>query len=251
MLPTRPRRPTHPTRVDAADGSSTAEVAEAEPSAFTGRDEALVPLIVAAARRLKRVLADEQNEALDTLRQGEPVTEIDALVPTEDQHVSAFLAALDEELSSACAAGAAELGLNDTKTLRRKLAKAGSLTVAADGSEPRSSPHCAAGSSERSPTVRRQRRDHQASASRVSRVEDPTHRRPTRRRLPQRLQRRAARRLAPETQIVWFTDPRLTPCPDCEDNSLAGVVVSGTRVPTGHAAAPAHPGCTCLALPVD
>ena len=33
----------------------------AQPSAFTRRDEALVPLIVGAARKLKRVLADEQN----------------------------------------------------------------------------------------------------------------------------------------------------------------------------------------------
>ena len=40
---------------------------------FQRRDAALVPLIVASARKLKRVLADEQNEVLDALRRKEPV----------------------------------------------------------------------------------------------------------------------------------------------------------------------------------
>ena len=40
---------------------------------FARRDEALTPIIVAAARKLKRVLADEQNEVLHALRRKEPV----------------------------------------------------------------------------------------------------------------------------------------------------------------------------------
>ena len=50
---------------------------------FRRRDAALVPLIVASARKLKRVLADEQNEVLDVLRHREPVTDLDRLVTTE------------------------------------------------------------------------------------------------------------------------------------------------------------------------
>jgi hypothetical protein len=53
------------------------------------------------------------------------------------------------------------------------------------------------------------------------------------------------------TRLVWTNDPRVAPCPDCEDNALAGPVVVGDDYPTGHPSAPAHPGCTCLTLPVD
>ena len=40
---------------------------------FGQRDASLTPIIVACARKLKRVLADEQNEILHTLRRNEPV----------------------------------------------------------------------------------------------------------------------------------------------------------------------------------
>ena len=56
-------------------------VDDVEETPFRARDAALVPLIVAAARKVKRVLADEQNDVLDTLRRREPVRDVDALVP--------------------------------------------------------------------------------------------------------------------------------------------------------------------------
>ena len=55
--------------------------------------------------------------------------------------------------------------------------------------------------------------------------------------------------IEPGTPLVWTIDPSASACPDCEDNSLAGGVPSGEPFPTGHLAAPAHPGCHCLALP--
>jgi hypothetical protein len=51
--------------------------------------------------------------------------------------------------------------------------------------------------------------------------------------------------------LVWTIDPAGAPCPDCEDNSLAGEVAAGDAFPTGHTSAPAHPGCRCLTLPAD
>lgn len=40
-----------------------------------------------------------------------------------------------------------------------------------------------------------------------------------------------------------------SPCPDCEDNALAGTVAAQGLYPTGHAHPPAHPGCRCLVVP--
>ncbi len=41
------------------------EDADAPPTPFERRDADLTPIIVSSARKLKRVLADEQNEVLD------------------------------------------------------------------------------------------------------------------------------------------------------------------------------------------
>ncbi|HRE01058.1 MAG TPA: hypothetical protein PLV68_07135, partial [Ilumatobacteraceae bacterium] len=66
----------------------------------------LVPIIVAAARKLKRVLADEQNEVLDLLRRKEPVRSIDALLPWELDQGDRYANAVEHELADASAAGA-------------------------------------------------------------------------------------------------------------------------------------------------
>ncbi|MCB0969530.1 MAG: hypothetical protein KDB37_22050, partial [Ilumatobacter sp.] len=87
-------------------------------------------MIVTAARKLKRVLADEQNLVLDTLRRREPVQAIDAILPSLDEHVTRYADAIVDELAASAAAGATELGANDTPTLRRTLAKAGALDAA-------------------------------------------------------------------------------------------------------------------------
>jgi hypothetical protein len=47
----------------------------------------------------------------------------------------------------------------------------------------------------------------------------------------------------------WVVDDGGTPCPDCDDNALAGSVPAGEAFPTGDAAPPAHPGCRCLVVP--
>jgi hypothetical protein len=36
------------------------------------------------------------------------------------------------------------------------------------------------------------------------------------------------------------------PCPDCDDNALAGPTVKGEAYPTGQLHPPAHAGCRCL-----
>jgi hypothetical protein len=48
--------------------------------------------------------------------------------------------------------------------------------------------------------------------------------------------------------LRWVVDDD-GPCPDCDDNQLAGTVVKGTPYPTGQVHPPAHPGCRCLLVP--
>ncbi|MCU1366909.1 MAG: hypothetical protein JWN39_2548, partial [Ilumatobacteraceae bacterium] len=81
-------------------GSTTDVTVERSP------DEIVVPIILSAARKLKRVLADEQNELLDTLRRKEPVRALDALLPWEADHTGRYAAVVEPDLLAAAVAGA-------------------------------------------------------------------------------------------------------------------------------------------------
>ncbi|HEX5268130.1 MAG TPA: DivIVA domain-containing protein [Acidimicrobiales bacterium] len=50
------------------------------------------------------------------------------------------------------------------------------------------------------------------------------------------------------TRLRWVVDDD-TPCPDCDDNALAGPTTAGESFPTGQQHPPAHPGCRCLLAP--
>jgi DivIVA domain-containing protein len=50
------------------------------------------------------------------------------------------------------------------------------------------------------------------------------------------------------TKLRWIVDDD-TPCPDCDDNALAGPTTAGESFPTGQQHPPAHPGCRCLLAP--
>ena len=49
----------------------------------------------------------------------------------------------------------------------------------------------------------------------------------------------------PSTALVWSLDDEDAACPECADNALAGPVTRGQRFPTGHRHPPAHDGCRC------
>jgi len=82
---------------------------EAESQTESGVDtvaEAVVPLILSASRKLKRVLADEQNELLDLLRRKEPVRTLDDLLPWEADQSARYSVAVEKDLVAAAVAGA-------------------------------------------------------------------------------------------------------------------------------------------------
>ncbi len=223
---------------------------EAGSTPFTRRDESLVPLIVAGARKLKRVLADEQNGVLDLLRQKQPVSQLDELIADVDEHAATYVGALADELLEAAVAGAAEVGKNDTKTLRTTITKGGALTrahavVRDDLVVPlraRLDRAIADGAGDNEDITKRVRAVYREW--KTQHIDD---------------QLEDAFRFAhgggmaagvkPGTAMNWVIDPSEPTCPDCEDNSLAGDVVAGDAYPTGHVSAPAHAGCRCLTVP--
>jgi hypothetical protein len=51
------------------------------------------------------------------------------------------------------------------------------------------------------------------------------------------------------TPLRWVADASDAPCPDCEDNALAGEQAKAEPWPTGQLYPPAHPGCRCALAP--
>jgi hypothetical protein len=49
--------------------------------------------------------------------------------------------------------------------------------------------------------------------------------------------------------VRWVVSDTGGPCPDCDDNVLAGIIARGEAFPTGQLHPPAHAGCQCLLVP--
>ena len=171
------------TTLESAAESTSDPVEVPEPTSFERRDEDLTPLIVGSARKLKRVLADEQNGVLDALRRHHPVRDLDDLLPAADEHAARYGDAIADDLLLAAQAGANSVATGRAAKLS-KSAASDATSVAADVLD-----HwLVAPLRDRLATVRlrrrrRQRRDHEEGARRLPGVEDPAHRRATRRRV--------------------------------------------------------------------
>ena len=101
---------------------------------FARRDEALTPFIVAAARKLKRVLADEQNDVLHALRGKEPVRTHRRDGRRRGRAGGALRGGDQPELSAAALAGAVSMGMRSSAAQREvKKANATASAGAAAG----------------------------------------------------------------------------------------------------------------------
>ena len=89
-----------------ADGEDGADGGVTPDAAVETVAEVVVPLIVSVARKLKRVLADEQNGLLDALRRKEPVRSLDDFLPWEADQAARYSAAVEADLTAAALAGA-------------------------------------------------------------------------------------------------------------------------------------------------
>lgn len=244
-----------PSEAEAAE--SAAEAEETEPGAagdprFAQRDERLAPIGDRLARRLKRALSDEQGEVLDRLRRtrGRPDTAT-VLGDADDQRAryvdvarpflqqaaaegSAFLPEIgvegepgDSSAHSDVELLASELASELVQLLRPRLERAlDDANVSEDVVD----------ELELAERIRACYRDWRSQ--RLSELVDDA--------MVGGFTLGLYDSVPAGVALQWTTDPLHSPCPDCDDNGLAGGVTKGEEYPTGHRFPPAHPGCRCL-----
>lgn len=208
----------------------------ADEVALEARTEALKPLDTALNRALKRRLADEQNELLDLLRRSGATT-ADTLLPELSTQVDGYARLAEEHLRAAAAAGgiaagkaadvdvsdlAAGLGAALVEPFRRRVERSAS-EVDGDADE----------LDERLRALYREWKVQHIGPA----AEDA---------LLSAYALGTLRAAEPDGQVRWLIDPAQGPCPDAQDNALAGAVQAGEAFATGDPCPQAHPGCRCL-----
>ncbi len=222
-----------------------------EDTPFGRRDAELTPIIVAIGRKVKRVLADEQNEVLHTLRRSKSAITFAELLPAEAEHIGRYATAMNAELEKAAVAGAVSLDPDGSAKAHKAAVQSGAAVapavdwfdqwliaplrerieravITADGDNEDLSAH-----------VRGIYREWKTQ--RIDEYLDDVAR--------MAYGRGQLTVLAPGTPVCWAVDPNGPECADAEDNSLAGAVPAGEPFPTNHLCAPAHEGCRCLLVP--
>jgi DivIVA domain-containing protein len=225
---------------DAAGDVEAVEEIDPDAAVLHDRDTHLGPVERELGRRLKRVLADEQNEVFDLLRRDQPAG-LDDVVPAAAEHVRRYAAAalpdldvaalsgaasVDREVTESCSALASELGESLVEPMRERIA--------------RSFDECEGDLEEVTERLRSVYREwkgqrigaavrHYAAAAYAWGVYEAT---------------------PSDTELRWLVDRSGEACPDADDNALAGGVRKGEAFPTGVLCSPAHPDCRCLVVPV-
>jgi hypothetical protein len=213
------------------------EAPEEEPSpdaaAFATRQRAVAPVEKELGRRLKRALADEQNEVLDLLRRAKPKG-VDDLLPNADDHAARWAEVAAATLADAAAAGGTASSVLD---LADELARGlvGPLRERIDRSFAASDGNLDDVADRVRALYREWKGQRLTETSRHFVVAA--------------YGRGAFDAVEAGAQVRWTVDPSTPPCPDCDDNVLAGAITKGEDFPTGTACAPAHTGCRCLVVP--
>lgn len=246
----RPNAPVKPIEAPVIDHPVTDSAAEEQPAVtvFQTRDEVLAPIIATMSRKVKRVLADEQNQVLDTLRGKKPVKTLDAIVGPKSDHAARYTGALEAGVKSAALAGARSLSDASDKELAKDIVKQmaavneqiiSSIVAPLRERLSRSISQAAGDNTELASLVRLVYREwkNQHIDTHVDDIGHAAH------------GRGALAALDPGAKVCWKVDPHGPACADAEDNSLAGAVRAGDAFPTGHTHAPAHSGCRCALVP--
>ena len=194
-------------------------------------------------KSLKRALADDQNGALEHLRKvkGDTV-DLDALLDDETTQVRSWVRRASTGLVDAAAAGARLAGGNPPADLASVAEVAARLSVAAvQPLRARLADVIESADGDRGG----------AMADRINGVF-----REARGRLDRLVGDAVTEAVSagfiagvePGTVVRWVVEDVDGPCPDCDDNALAGATTVGETFPTGQVAPPAHPGCRCILM---
>ena len=248
MLLHRPRAPTRTTTTSSPRPTSTTSSPACvpsrsrpagpdsenppEPTAFERRDEALTPLIVVSARKLKRVLADEQNAVLDRLRRPEAVRTIDDVLADPDSQSATYFGAIAAEVLAAAEVGADSMGgaMLDVSSL-----PSGGHGVLAPVEESLREELVAPLRKRLADRIANDDGDNEAITKSVRAVYREWKTKHIDNHLDDLLRLAHGRgvfaALTPGEPCRWTVDPSGGACSDCDDNSLQGAVAAGERVP--------------------
>jgi DivIVA domain-containing protein len=226
---------------DADEVEAESEVLDPVERTLRARDEVLAALERAMGRRLKRVLADEQNEVLDTLRRGGTIAFEDVL-PVDDEHVDRYAMVAGPDLDRAAEHGSTAGGGSASPSCDALAGALGQALVA--------------------PLRERVRRSFDDADGDVEEVGDrlrALYREWKGQRIGAAVRHYTAEAYSvgmagavPEGEARrWLVDGSCHSCPDCDDNALAGNVPGGEPFPTGNTRAPAHVDCRCLVVAVS
>ena len=225
-------------------------VPDRDESLLQAREFAIVDLEIALTRRLKRVLQDEQNDVLDRLRGLKAAPTIETLLPDASAQTERYAVAAGPMLADAAAAGAVfadetlglpgrdaavEVDVTDLATetgsgivpaLRRRLEQA----IEAGAGDDQAVVVESLGAAYREwKTQRIERLAGDMLSAAFS---------------------RGTWQAAPDgARLRWVVEDADGPCPDCDDDALAGELPKGESFPTGQRHPPAHSGCRCLLVP--
>ncbi len=219
---------------------------------FSRRDQLATRLEGSLARKLKRALQDEQNSLLDRLRSTKGTPTPTSVLPAAEEQPDRFVEAGKPLLEEAARAGsqlvaelyggkgkldavgpdvvedlADELGRSIADPLRQRLEAA--FDAQAEDSADLAGALGAAYREWKTQRIEAVARDHVAAA----------------------LSRGAYLALPVSASLVWAVSEAEGPCPDCDDNALAGHQRKGEAWPTGQLYPPAHPGCRCALAPAE
>jgi hypothetical protein len=218
---------------------------------FEQRDDVLEPLKVQMARKVKRVLADEENAMLTYLQGKKSVVALETLLPAADTHAQQHIEALTEDVMTAAMAGAKSLSPSLKADLRKRVSNTAVMQVLSKNID------------ETIVRPLRERIQRSVEKSNGDREEMASLLRSVFREWKmQRVEqfvadiavlaysRGAYLTLDQGTKMCWMVDPNGPSCADAEDNSLAGATALGENYPTGHQHPTAHAGCRCLLAPI-
>jgi hypothetical protein len=213
------------------------------------RDEIVDPLASQLSKKLKRLLQDEQNVVLDRIRTRKGKVTADMVLPEEATHGTPYreeaLKVL-EQVEQAGAELAATIGQVTTAGPQPEALEALADGLAFELLEPlrqrfERSLSEGAGEDQSTATDAVSSAYREIKARRIERAVGD--------RLTGALTLGIARALPAGIPVRWLVDDADGPCPDCDDNALAGPTALGEAFPTGQLGPPAHPGCRCLLGP--
>ena len=225
-------------------------VPKVDGAVFVKRQEVIDPLIVLLNRKIKRLLADEENSILTYLEIKKSVVALEKVLPAPATHTQQYVEALVEDLMAAAMGGARSLSSSMKADLRKRITNAAVMSVLSKSIDE---------------TIVRPLRDRiqrcveQSNGSReeMSSLVRSVYREWKMQRVETNIpdlarlaySRGAYLVLDPNTPVCWMVDPNGPACADAEDNALAGATPLGTQFPTGDLHPTAHGGCRCLVTP--